>query len=88
MAVLDSDYGTVGIEVVCPPLKGPSVAVETPCQTPGAQFETHITSRGVTATVLFNRRIELGEDEAKLLDDNIHNALEMVLARYFTEDPP
>lgn len=60
------------------------MAVQTPCQTPGANFETHITPRGITVTVLFGKRIELSEDEAKTLDDNIHNALELVLARYYS----
>ena len=61
------------------------MAVQTRCQTPGANFTTHITTRAVVSIVDFGRDLTLSEEEAKLLEDNIHNALELVLARYYTE---
>lgn len=61
------------------------MAVETPCQTDGANFTTHITNRGLVVIVDFGRFIELNEEEATVLDANIHNALELVLAPYFKE---
>jgi hypothetical protein len=56
------------------------VANATPCQTPGAQFTTHINKIGALVNVAFGRTIDLTEDEAALLETNLHNAVELVLA--------
>lgn len=59
------------------------MAIETVCQTPDAEFHTSITHQGLSVTVDYGREIWLNETEAALLEANIHNALEMILARYF-----
>lgn len=59
------------------------MAVETVCQTPGAQFHTHISSDVIECKVNLPKALDLTEEEAKLLESNLHNALELVLARYF-----
>jgi hypothetical protein len=61
------------------------MAVTTACQTPGANISTHISPRGVTLHVEFGRWINLDENEAELLESNLHNAVEMVLAKYYLE---
>lgn len=59
------------------------MAMQTPCQTSGAVFSTRIAGDGISVDVDFGKRINLGEEEAELLEANIHNALELVLARYY-----
>lgn len=59
------------------------MAVSTGCQTPGAQFHTHIGSRSATVTVDFGRSISLTDAQAGELEANLHNAVELVLARYY-----
>lgn len=59
------------------------MANQTTCQTPGAQFHVHISEDKIEASVDLPMQLNLTEEEAKLLDANIHNALELVLARYF-----
>lgn len=61
------------------------MAVETECQTPGARFDTHIHETGFTVDFVYPGVLDLSEDQAELLDANIHNALELVLAPYFKE---
>lgn len=60
-----------------------SEAVKTPCQTPEAQFHIEIKDKKVSVEVDLPMDLELSEKDAKLLEDNIHNAMELVLARYF-----
>lgn len=60
-----------------------SEAVKTPCQTPDAQFHIEIKDKKVSVEVELPMELELTEKEAKLLEYNIHNAIELVLARYF-----
>lgn len=59
------------------------MAAETPCQTPGAQFHTRITPVRVDVGVDLPAPLDLTEAEAAMLDANLHNAVELVLARYF-----
>jgi hypothetical protein len=59
------------------------MAQETKCQTPGAVFHTGISIHRLSMVVEFNRVLDLSEAEAELLDANLHNAVELVLARYF-----
>ncbi len=59
------------------------MAMSTVCQTPGAQFKTHITRKKVVVEVNFGRSIKLGEEEAELLEANLHNVIEAVLAKYY-----
>jgi hypothetical protein len=58
----------------------------TNCQTSGTQYHTTITPTGVSCSVEFSTPIELTEEEAAILDTNMHNAMELVLARYFEQE--
>jgi len=58
-------------------------AVKTPCQTPDAKFTTEITKDKISITIDLPSELDINEDEAKILEANIHNAMEMVLAKYF-----
>lgn len=58
-------------------------AVRTECQTPDAQFNIEINDSKVSVEVELPMNLDLTEDEAKLLESNIHNAMELVLAPYF-----
>lgn len=60
------------------------MATETPCQTPGAQF--HIRIEDDLIDVLVDLPFEftnMSEQEAEILEANLHNAVELVLAPYF-----
>ena len=59
------------------------MANQTPCQTPGSQFHTHISSKRIETTIDLPDSLNLTEAQAELLDINIHNALELALAPYF-----
>lgn len=59
------------------------MAVATTCQTPGAWFHVRVHSGGVEASVTFPGPVRLDEAGAALLEANVHNALELALARYF-----
>lgn len=61
-------------------------AVKTECQTPDAQFNIEINDSKVSVEVELPMELDLTEDEAKLLEANIHNAMELVLAPYFKKD--
>lgn len=58
-------------------------AVKTECQTKGAIYNTKISDDKIDVSVEIPFELELNEDDAKLLEDNIHNALELVLKPYF-----
>jgi hypothetical protein len=55
------------------------------CQTPGAVFHISSHSNWVKVDVVFNRETDLTEEQAALLHDRIHDAMEMALAPLFTE---
>ena len=58
-------------------------AVRTECQTGGAVYKIDISEDNITAVVNLPFELQLDKDEAKLLESNIHNALELVMAPYF-----
>jgi len=58
-------------------------ALETKCQTPGAIFNTKIEDSEITSSVKLPFTLELTTSEAKTLESNIHNVLELVLSPYF-----
>lgn len=62
------------------------MAQETLCQTPGAVFHTKINPQSVGVSVELPKKLELTEQQAELLEKNIHNAMELVLAPYFKSD--
>lgn len=59
------------------------MAEATACQTPDAVFSTVIAERSVTVHVDLPQPLALTADDAVLLEANLHNAVELVLARYF-----
>ncbi len=58
-------------------------AVKTKCQTAGAVYQTQITENNITVNIKIPFNLDLNKSEAKLLEDNIHNVLELVLAPHF-----
>lgn len=59
------------------------MAQQTICQTPDAEFHIHIGPYLVSCVVDMPFELVLEENEAALLESNLHNAMELVLARYF-----
>jgi hypothetical protein len=60
------------------------MALATPCQTPGATYRTRIEDSKITIQVDLGRRtLHLREESAALIEDNLHNAIELVLARFY-----
>lgn len=59
------------------------MAVETPCQTPGAVYSTSITPQALAVEVQLPVPLDLTEAEAELLENLVHNAMELVLRPYF-----
>lgn len=64
------------------------MACRTVCQTPGAQFHTQVSPSSVSCTVDLPHELNLTEAQALVLETNIHNAMELVLARYFAQEDP
>ena len=52
----------------------------------GAIYNTEITSQRVSVSVELPFKLEISEEEAKLLDALIHNQLELVLRPYFPRE--
>lgn len=60
------------------------MALGTTCQTPDAVFTTHINDTTIVVKVEnVKPLVKLTEQEATLLEANLHNAIELVLARYY-----
>jgi len=59
------------------------MAQRTKCQTPGALYYTRISGKTLTVQVELPKELALSEEDATLLESNLHNAVELVLARYF-----
>ena len=55
------------------------------CKTPGAVYHIRIHEHTVGCDVSLPIRLPLTEEQAKDLEDKIHNAMEDVLAGYFNE---
>lgn len=64
-------------------IKNFTEAVKTECQTPDAQFNIEINDSSVSVKVDLPMKLDITEEEAKLLESNIHNVMELVLAPYF-----
>jgi hypothetical protein len=56
-------------------------ALETKCQTPDAMYHTKID--GKTVSISVDLPFEIDPKDSKLLEANIHNAMELVLRGYF-----
>jgi hypothetical protein len=62
------------------------MAIATPCQTNGAVFEIHIEPNRVSVSVLHESALlALTEEEAMILEANLHNVMELVLKPYFNQ---
>ena len=63
------------------------MANPTKCLTPGAIFQTRISTDGVSVRVLMpgNELKGLSEKEAEILETLIHNQLELVLRPFFVQ---
>jgi len=59
------------------------MAMKTACQTNDAVFSTHVEDTGLSVEVNFGIVIPMNKREAKLLEADIHNALELVLRPYY-----
>src|ERR1700747_2656848 len=60
------------------------MATETACQTPGATYSISIAQRRVSIMVDLPHDIGgVGPFECDALEANLHNAVELVLSRYF-----
>jgi hypothetical protein len=59
-------------------------AQETKCQTPDVVYNISISDEKISITLDLPKSIQLDEEEAELLESNIHNSLEIVLSKYFT----
>jgi hypothetical protein len=56
------------------------------CLTPGAEFTTQVTSSAVLVVAYFPGRLDLSEAQAATLDNELHDAVEAVLARYWPQE--
>lgn len=59
------------------------MAHETVCQTPGTQYHIRVSSRRIAVQIDLPIDLNLGDGQAELLEANLHNAIELVLAPYF-----
>jgi hypothetical protein len=57
-----------------------------PCKTPGSVFHIFVEDNEVGARVNLPFDLELEEEEYQELEDDIHDALEEILSKYFEED--
>jgi len=55
----------------------------TECLTSGAYFNTEITPRRVSISVDMPFDLDIDEKEAERLEALLHNAVELVMSRYF-----
>lgn len=58
------------------------MALSTPCQTPGAMFYTWIGPASVEIKVSLPITLRLTPEQAVILEANLHNVVEIVLAPY------
>lgn len=58
-------------------------AVKTECQTKDAVYDISIGDDEVNIKIKIPFKLQLDEKEAKLLEDNLHNVIELVLKPYF-----
>lgn len=61
------------------------MAIKTKCLTPDCRFTTEMNAGSVAITVTFPQDIKLDEQEAILLQDLLHNSMELVLRPYFMQ---
>ena len=59
------------------------MANKTKCLTSGAVFHTDIRMRSVSVKVNLPFKLNVDEEEVKILETLLHNQLELVLRSYF-----
>lgn len=62
-----------------------SEAISTECQTPGMVYDIVITPEKITIELTPPSIFELNEEEAKLVEKNLHNAIELVMKTHFKD---
>ncbi len=67
-------------------LKKFNEAQDTKCQTPDVVYNIDISDEKISITLDLPKSLRLDEEEAELLEKNIHNSLEIVLSKYFTNE--
>ena len=60
-------------------------AVKTSCQTPGANYVTDIKDNSIKCEIKLPFDLDISEKEAEDLENNLHNAIESVLSKYFVD---
>lgn len=60
-------------------------ALKTPCQTPDANYNIEIGGNAINCQIELPFDLDIDEEEAKILESNIHNAMEMILSKYFSK---
>jgi len=58
-------------------------ANKTECQTPDAVYDITISDDSISCQVKLPFNLSITEEEAELLEANIHNSIEIVLSKYF-----
>jgi hypothetical protein len=58
-------------------------ALSTPCQTPDMVYDINISDDKIDISLNMPFKLDIDEDEAKLLEKNLHNAIELVMKKYF-----
>ena len=61
------------------------MALETKCLTPGANFHSNIGTKYISMRVGLPFELRISEEEAELLENLLHNQVELVLRTYFRE---
>lgn len=63
------------------------MAIATPCQTPGIIYQIEIDPGEIRISLdLGNDRLYLSDKSAEILEANLHNAVELVMARFYRID--
>lgn len=60
-------------------------ALSTECQTPGMVYDITITPEKITIELTPPTSFDLNEEEAKLLEKNLHNGVELVMKTHFKD---
>ena len=58
-------------------------ALKTECQTPETKYNISINKDKVSVEIELPMELDISEDEAKILEANIHNMMEVILSKYF-----
>ena len=56
---------------------------ERPCLTPDAMYDIHISDKKIGVTVRLPEELDITEEQAIELENDMHDAMEAILARFF-----